>query len=100
MWRNAEVDHRVPLFRVWSEHRDTPWPGLLNFCPTFRSLTAKSTLRIARRKRGTRALPAPLPKHTWDGPSTDHRDGFTSVPRFAATDAVEALLYRGEAFVN
>jgi hypothetical protein len=31
LWRNAEVDHRVPLFRVWSEHRDTPWPGLLDF---------------------------------------------------------------------
>jgi hypothetical protein len=31
LWRNAEVDHRVPLFRVWSEHRDTPWPGLLDY---------------------------------------------------------------------
>jgi hypothetical protein len=27
----AEVDHRVPLFRVWREHRDTPWPALLDF---------------------------------------------------------------------
>jgi hypothetical protein len=24
LWKNAEVDHRVPLFRVWSEHRETP----------------------------------------------------------------------------
>ena len=31
LWRNAEVDHRVPLFRVWGEHRDTPWPRLLDF---------------------------------------------------------------------
>jgi hypothetical protein len=31
LWRNAEVDHRVPLFRVWSEHRDLPWPKLLDF---------------------------------------------------------------------
>ena len=31
LWRNAEVDHRVPLFRVWSKHRHTPWPGLLDF---------------------------------------------------------------------
>jgi len=23
LWKSAEVDHRVPLFRVWSEHRDT-----------------------------------------------------------------------------
>jgi hypothetical protein len=29
--KTAEVDHRVPLFRVWSEHRDTPWPGLLYY---------------------------------------------------------------------
>jgi hypothetical protein len=29
--RSAEVDHRVPLFRVWGEHRDTPWPVLLAF---------------------------------------------------------------------
>jgi hypothetical protein len=31
LWKTAEVDHRVPLFRVWREHRDTPWPELLAF---------------------------------------------------------------------
>jgi hypothetical protein len=31
LWKSAEVDHRVPLFRVWSEHRDVPWPKLLDF---------------------------------------------------------------------
>jgi hypothetical protein len=31
LWRTAEVDHRVPLFEVWREHRDTPWPTLLGF---------------------------------------------------------------------
>lgn len=31
LWKSAEVDHRVPLFRVWSEHRETPWPDLLNY---------------------------------------------------------------------
>jgi hypothetical protein len=31
LWRSAQVDHRVPLFRVWREHRDTPWPSLLGF---------------------------------------------------------------------
>jgi len=31
LWKNAEVDHRVPLFRVWSVHRETPWPALLNY---------------------------------------------------------------------
>jgi hypothetical protein len=29
--RTAEVDHRVPLFQVWRDHRDTPWPKLLDF---------------------------------------------------------------------
>jgi hypothetical protein len=31
LWKNAEVDHRVPLFRVWSELRDAPWPALLDY---------------------------------------------------------------------
>ncbi len=31
LWRTAEVDHRVPLFRVWGEHRERPWPDLLAF---------------------------------------------------------------------
>ena len=29
--KTAEVDHRVPLFRVWQEHRARPWPELLDF---------------------------------------------------------------------
>jgi hypothetical protein len=31
LWKTAEVDHRVPLFRVWAEHRETSWPALLAF---------------------------------------------------------------------
>ncbi len=31
LWKNAEVDHRVPLFRVWTELRDTSWPKLLDY---------------------------------------------------------------------
>ncbi len=31
LWKTAEVDHRVPLFRVWREHRDMSWPALLGF---------------------------------------------------------------------
>jgi hypothetical protein len=31
LWKTAEVDHRTPLFRVWREHRATPWPALLAF---------------------------------------------------------------------
>jgi hypothetical protein len=29
--RTAEVDHRVPLFQVWRDYRDRPWPELLYF---------------------------------------------------------------------
>ncbi len=31
LWKSAEVDHRVPLSRVWNELRDTPWPKLLDY---------------------------------------------------------------------
>ena len=31
LWKTAEIDHRVPLFRVWSERRDTAWPALLDY---------------------------------------------------------------------
>jgi 5-methylcytosine-specific restriction endonuclease McrA len=29
--RDAQVDHRIPLFRVWRNERDAPWPRLLSF---------------------------------------------------------------------
>jgi hypothetical protein len=31
LWKTAEVDHRVPLFRVWGEYRNAPWPALLDY---------------------------------------------------------------------
>jgi hypothetical protein len=31
LWKTSEVDHRVPLFKVWREHRETDWPALLAF---------------------------------------------------------------------
>jgi hypothetical protein len=31
LWKTAEVDHRMPLFRVWREHRATDWAQLLAF---------------------------------------------------------------------
>jgi hypothetical protein len=31
LWRDGEVDHRIPLFQVWNEYRDLPWPKLLGF---------------------------------------------------------------------
>jgi hypothetical protein len=29
--KTSEVDHRIPLFAVWSDHRQRPWPELLAF---------------------------------------------------------------------
>jgi hypothetical protein len=29
--KSGEVDHRTPLYQVWRERRDTPWPALLAF---------------------------------------------------------------------
>jgi hypothetical protein len=34
LFKTAEVDHRLPLFRVWKEHRDAAWPSLLAFWGT------------------------------------------------------------------
>jgi hypothetical protein len=31
LWKAAEVDHRIPLFRIWGEMREMPWPALLSF---------------------------------------------------------------------
>jgi len=31
LWKTAEVDHRIPLFQVWSDHRDASWPELLEY---------------------------------------------------------------------
>src|SRR3954451_14583175 len=31
LWKTSEVDHRVPLFKVWRAHRATEWPALLAF---------------------------------------------------------------------
>jgi hypothetical protein len=31
LWKTSEVDHRVPLFKVWRAHRAMEWPALLAF---------------------------------------------------------------------
>jgi hypothetical protein len=30
LWKTAEIDHRIPLFRIWRDQRDMPWPALLD----------------------------------------------------------------------
>jgi hypothetical protein len=65
LWRTAEVDHRVPLFEVWREHRDTPWPTLLGFwgAPNLqvinRDVHAEKCAAEARIRR-TRSASAPI----------------------------------------
>jgi hypothetical protein len=29
--KDAQVDHRIPLFQVWQDYRDRPWPDLLAY---------------------------------------------------------------------
>jgi hypothetical protein len=67
LWKNAEVDHRVPLFRVWSEHRDKPWPELLDFwgLPNLQVINRDAHVaKCAVEAGGRRAVPSPLSKTT------------------------------------
>jgi hypothetical protein len=62
LWKSAEVDHRIPLFRIWNEHRDDPWPSLLDFwgLPNLqminRDVHAAKCAIEARGRRAARAL--------------------------------------------
>lgn len=51
--RTAEVDHRLPLYSVWRDHRDRPWPDLLGFwgAPNLQIINALAH----RRKSGIEA---------------------------------------------
>jgi hypothetical protein len=62
--RDAEIDHRVPLYRVWRDHRDRPWPELLAFwgVPNLRVVNrdahaAKCAAEAAERAAGRRPGP-------------------------------------------
>jgi len=61
LWKTAEVDHRVPLFAVWRDHRDTPWPKLLDYwgLPNLQMINrdvhvAKCAGEAPRRRHGMR----------------------------------------------
>ena len=62
LWKTAEIDHRVPLFRVWNEHRETPWPNLLSYwgLPNLqvinRDVHAKKCAAEAQDRRAARLL--------------------------------------------
>jgi hypothetical protein len=81
LWKSAEVDHRVPLFRVWSEYRDLPWRKLLDFwgLPNLqvinRDVHATKCANEARDRRAVSSLvlianPQPLTSNRKDMPTT------------------------------
>ena len=55
LWKSAEVDDRIPLFRVWAEHRGAPWPKLLDFwgLPNLQVINRTLTPQNAPSRRGT-----------------------------------------------
>jgi hypothetical protein len=68
LWKDAEVDHRVPLYRVWSEYRSTGWPDLLAYwgLPNLQLINRRAHLlkcadeardRSARRSQPARETP-------------------------------------------
>jgi len=68
--KTAEVDHRIPLFAVWADHRQRPWPELLAFwgLPNLQVMnrdahSAKCALEAALRA-GRRAIPTVLATST------------------------------------
>jgi hypothetical protein len=62
--RDAEVDHRIPLFRVWRDERDAPWPRLLSFwgLPNLQVVNREVHMRKsadeARERAGLRGMAA------------------------------------------
>ncbi len=55
--RTGEVDHRVPLYRVWREHRELPWPRLLAFwgVPNLQVINREAHVRKCMREAQDRA---------------------------------------------
>lgn len=55
--RTAEVDHRIPLFRVWRDHRDIRWPALLAFwgAPNLQVINKAAHLAKCAAEAGSRA---------------------------------------------
>jgi hypothetical protein len=56
LWKTSEVDHRVPLFRVWREHRDMDWPALLGFwgLPNLQVINRDAHVEKSTAEAGTR----------------------------------------------
>ena len=54
--KTAEVDHRVPLFSVWRDRRDEPWPSLLAFwgAPNLQVVNREAHVAKCAREAGAR----------------------------------------------
>jgi len=66
LWKTSEVDHRVPLFRVWREHREMAWPSLLAFwgLPNLQVINRDAHVEKCAAEAGTRrriTQPSPSP---------------------------------------
>ncbi len=69
---SAEVDHRVPFFAVWSEHRARPWPELLAFwgAPNLQVIDKAAHLDKCAdeaAERAKRRIPASIPAENSTG---------------------------------
>jgi hypothetical protein len=60
--KSAEIDHATPLFRVWREHRATPWPELLAFwgAPNLQAVNRPAHAAKCAREANERAAVASL----------------------------------------
>lgn len=55
--KDAEVDHRLPLFQVWRDERERPWPELLAFwgTPNLQVVNRKAHAEKSGAEAGARA---------------------------------------------
>jgi len=63
LWKTSEVDHRVPLFKVWRAHRETEWPALLGFwgLPNLQVINRdQHTEKCAAEANARRRIPAQI----------------------------------------
>lgn len=62
LWKTSEVDHRVPLFRVWREHRVSAWPSLLGFwgLPNLQVINRDVHAAKSAAEATTRRIPATI----------------------------------------
>ena len=58
--KNAEVDHRIPLFKVWRDYRERPWPALLTFwgVPNLQVINRSAHVEKCAQEAGERSVRA------------------------------------------